>query len=160
MSTEPSFEPEEILRVLNEHEVAYVVIGGFAVAAHGVIRATADLDVVVDKSWQNAARLVGALERLGACDATGARTPLTQEVLARRADRRLRTRYGDLHVLHEVPGVPDYRALQPPERIVIDELVVPVATLESLRQMKRAAARPKDELDLVELDALHGADGE
>ncbi len=160
MSAEPSFEPEAILRVLNDHEVAYVVIGGFAVAAHGVIRATADLDVVVDKTWQNAGRLVEALERLEAHDATGAQTPLTQEVLARRADRRLRTRHGDLHVLHEVPGVPDYRMLQPPQRIAMGDLIVPVASLDALRRMKRAAGRPKDELDLVELDALHGASQE
>jgi hypothetical protein len=156
MSAEPGFEPEAILRVLNDHNVDYVVVGGFAVAAHGVIRATADLDVVVEKSWQNAGRLATALERLDAHDATGAHTPLTQEVLARRADRKLQTRYGTLHILHEVPGAPDYRSLQPPERVSIEGLVVSVATLEVLRRMKRAAGRPKDELDLAELEALHG----
>jgi hypothetical protein len=44
--TEPTFAPERIVAALNAAEVAYVIVGGIAVAADGVVRATGDLDVV------------------------------------------------------------------------------------------------------------------
>ena len=50
MSAETPFEPDGILRCLNAHGVRYVVVGGLAVAAYGVVRATADLDLVVERS--------------------------------------------------------------------------------------------------------------
>jgi hypothetical protein len=65
MPAERDFDPEPILRALAEHEVSYLVVGGFAAAAHGVVRATADLDLVVERSWENARRLAAALAQLG-----------------------------------------------------------------------------------------------
>jgi len=45
-----------------------------------------------------------------------------------------------------------------PEPILreLSDLTVPVASLDDLRVMKRAAGRPKDQVDLAELDELHG----
>jgi hypothetical protein len=37
----PRFEPERLVAALNAADVAYVIVGGLAVAAHGVVRATA-----------------------------------------------------------------------------------------------------------------------
>jgi hypothetical protein len=156
MSAEAVFDPEQILRVLNEHGVRYVVVGGLAVAAHGVVRATADLDLVIERDWGNAAALGDALRRLGAVDLEGSQGPLTQEALVRRADRRFRTRHGDLHLLHEIAGVPDYVQLLPADHFALGDVTVPVATLAALRAMKRSAGRDKDRIDLAELDALHG----
>ena len=158
MSAEAAFDPEQILQVLNAHSVRYVVVGGLAVAAHGVVRATADLDLVVERSWENAAALQRALRMLAARDLDGREDTLTREVLVRRADRRLRTRHGDVHLLHEVAGVPEYAALQPPAEFELGEIRFPVASLEALREMKRAADRDKDRIDLAELAALEGSD--
>ncbi len=47
MSERPApFRPREIFRALHRHNVRYVAIGGFAVVAHGVLRTTADVDIV------------------------------------------------------------------------------------------------------------------
>ena len=54
----PDFK--EFLRLLNEHRVEYLLIGGYAVAVHGYPRATEDLDVWVDLDAQNAQGLVTA----------------------------------------------------------------------------------------------------
>ena len=43
---ETRFAPERIVAALNATDVAYVIVGGLAVAAHGVVRATRDLDLV------------------------------------------------------------------------------------------------------------------
>lgn len=156
MSAETFFEPEQILRVLNARGVRYVVVGGLAVAAHGVVRATADLDLVVDRSWENAAALEQALRELGARDLDGGEAAIGQEALVRRADRRLLTRNGEVHLLHEVGGVPDYEGLQPAAEFEIDGVKFAVASLAALRRMKQAADRAKDRIDLAELDALDG----
>lgn len=154
MPAEAGFDPEAILRSLSHHLVAYVVVGGFAVAAHGVIRATADLDLVVERSWTNAGRLAEALAALGAEDMSGDGAPLEAQTLVRRADRKFRTEHGDVHILHEVAGVPPYGDLIPADEVLLGELTVPVSRLGDLRDMKRAADRPKDRIDIAELDAL------
>lgn len=161
MTHDAAFDAVEIFRALNRHDVAFVVVGGYAVAAHGVIRATEDLDVVVDQSWDNAARLAAALDELGAVSATGEETPLTQEILVRRVDRLFDTKHGPLHILNQVGTVPAYRELMPAELIEVDGERVRVATVGQLRAMKTGTGRAKDEVDLAELDeARHRPDGQ
>jgi len=51
-------------RLLNEADVAYVVVGGFALAFHGVVRATKDIDILIEPTVDNARRALNALEGL------------------------------------------------------------------------------------------------
>ena len=60
------FEADEILRVLAAHGVDFVVIGGIAVQAHGYIRGTQDLDIIVGPTTLNVSRLSEALAELEA----------------------------------------------------------------------------------------------
>ena len=53
-----------VCRLLNEGDVKYVVVGGFAVALHGVVRATKDVDVLIEPTLANAGRALKALEGL------------------------------------------------------------------------------------------------
>lgn len=53
------------LRLLKEHEVKYLLVGGYAVAYHGYVRATADMDVWVPRDRSNSERLVLALKKFG-----------------------------------------------------------------------------------------------
>ena len=46
---------------LRRHQIEFVVRGGFALAPHGYIRATKDIDIVPDPDPQNLARLAAAL---------------------------------------------------------------------------------------------------
>lgn len=163
MSDEPAFDPDPILAALSDEGVRYVVIGGLAVAAHGVIRATADLDLVVAADWDNAGALARALTTIGARahdvhDLDDRSSEISRESLVRRIDRRLRTRYGDVHLLHQVEGVPRYERLVPPAVFDLGGVDVPVAQLDALKAMKRAGGRAKDAIDLAELEAL--GDGE
>jgi len=56
----------ELLQLLNEFEVEYLIVGGFAVMKYGEPRYTKDLDVWVHNSQQNSVRVVGALQKFGA----------------------------------------------------------------------------------------------
>lgn len=152
--TDDRFAPELILATRNAHDVAYVVVGGSAVAAYGVMGATDDLDLVIEPDWANAGRLAKALESIDAFDREQARDAISQEALVRNANRKLETRHGELHLLSEVDGVSTYQDLQPAEVIDLDGEHVPVASLADLRAMKQTSGRPKDQIDLAELDAL------
>lgn len=55
----------EFLESLNSNEVKYLVVGGYAVGFHGAPRYTGDLDVVVEKSSDNAARVMQTLMTFG-----------------------------------------------------------------------------------------------
>lgn len=156
MAAEPGFDPLQVIRALNAHGVDFMIVGGFAVAAHGVVRATRDLDLVVDRGLGNAERLSAALSDLGAESATEPSAELTPELLARRADRLLATRFGDVHLLRDVPGLPTFRELLPGTQIELEGERVLVCSLADLRRAKSAAGRAKDLVDLAELDELHG----
>ena len=64
MAENPHYK--ELLQLLNEFEVAYLIVGGFAVMKYGEPRYTKDLDVWVKNSSDNSARLVAALKKFGA----------------------------------------------------------------------------------------------
>src|ERR1039458_397405 len=60
---------KEFLKSLNSNGVEYLLIGGYAVAIHGHVRATNDIDVWVKISPENAARIERALCEFGFADA-------------------------------------------------------------------------------------------
>src|SRR5436305_3941149 len=62
----PEFQPTEILRVLADHRVRYVLIGGLAAVARGSPQATFDVDVTPLRTTENLERLSTALSALEA----------------------------------------------------------------------------------------------
>ncbi len=55
----------ELLALFNVHSVEYVVVGGYAMALHGLPRATGDLDLLVNPIQPNAEKIVAALNAFG-----------------------------------------------------------------------------------------------
>ena len=64
MAENPHYK--ELLQLLNEFQVEYLIVGGFAVMKYGEPRYTKDLDIWIHNSRQNSARLVEALTKFGA----------------------------------------------------------------------------------------------
>ncbi|MGB9489944.1 MAG: hypothetical protein WCA92_05695 [Terriglobales bacterium] len=64
MAENPHYK--ELLQLLNEFQVEYLIVGGFAVMKYGEPRYTKDLDVWVGNSAQNSQKVVEALKRFGA----------------------------------------------------------------------------------------------
>jgi len=145
-----------LLATLTEQNVDFVVIGGVAVAAHGYVRATADLDVVPDPSSANADRLARALASLEATlPQSGGRSFIAAgdvTALKRRRNMTLETNHGGIDIVQQAPGVPSFPALA--ESAVQTELLglpVRVTSLEHLRQMKAARGSAQDLADLENL---------
>ena len=136
----------ELLQLLNEFEVEYLIVGGFAVMKYGEPRYTKDLDVWVHNSPQNSARVVGALRKFGA--------PLEHDGITTETftGRQLVYQIGiapvRIDVLTEITGVefPDAWG----KRVASTFFGVPVhfISLDDLMANKRALGRIKDHEDL------------
>jgi hypothetical protein len=152
---ETRFAPERIVAALNAGNVSYVVVGGFAVAAHGVVRATRDLDVVPDPDVENLDRLANALMDLGAEHPV--EDVLTGASLSSPVWSKLRTRHGEIQLLNRMPAVPPFsKLIATAISVEIGEEPALVCSLADLRAMKLASGRPRDLVDVAELDELHG----
>jgi predicted nucleotidyltransferase len=131
----------EILEALARGGVEFVVVGGIAVQAHGYIRGTRDVDVIPSPAPAAARRLSQALSALGA-EEVGRNEHLT----------RFETRGGRLDVidLEEIAGTArSFEELRSRALVVnLDGIEIPVAGLDDLVRMKRAAGRPQDLTDI------------
>jgi len=63
MEVQPDFR--DMLVLLNEHEVAYLIVGAYALAFHGAPRFTGDVDIFVRPDRENARRVLDALDAFG-----------------------------------------------------------------------------------------------
>lgn len=158
MSEAPRFRPGEILRVLQDAEVDFVVIGGLASQAHGSSSLTGDLDICYERSPVNLARLSGALRQLAAIrrgDEALARIPLDARALRSGDVFTTSTRFGILDLLgNPDPGLTYAELRERASRVPLHRRSVWVASLDDLIAMKRAAGRPKDRIELEILGAL------
>ncbi|GJQ47267.1 DUF6036 family nucleotidyltransferase [Candidatus Jettenia sp. AMX1] len=56
---------EEFLKLLNYHKAKYVIVGGYALSAYFIPRATKDLDILIEPSQNNAIKVIEALKEFG-----------------------------------------------------------------------------------------------
>jgi hypothetical protein len=155
---------DDVYAAFDDAGVRYVVVGGMAVVMSGHVRATVDLDVVIDLETSAATRAMAALAGLGLLP----RVPITPSDFANADVRESWIRDKHMQVLsfydprdmaREVDvfvAYPlDFEALvgQAVPRRVGDR-VVPVAAVEHLIAMKRAAGRPQDLADIAALELL------
>lgn len=147
-----------LLAALDEADVEFIVIGGFAATAHGSAHVTVDLDVVYARSPENISRLSCGLEPFepylrGAPPGLPFRFDVA--TIERGLNFTLRTTIGDLDVLGEATGGGTYEALLPhTERRQVFGRETLIVDLETLIRLKRAAGRPKDLERIAELEAI------
>lgn len=147
-----------ILPLLAERGVEFILIGGGAGIAHGLARATYDVDIVYARSDGNLQRLVDALSEhqpylRGAPPGLPFRWDLA--TMRRGLNFTLTTSIGSLDLLGEVTGGGTYEELLPhTELFTFHGAQCRVVTLEQLIHLKRAAGRPKDLESLAELELL------
>lgn len=154
------FDPAEILRVLGEHRVEYVLVGGIAVQAHGYVRNTRDVDIIPRPDLANLSRLGEALAELGArLHRTSQPVDITDpQVLKRAALVPLTTIHGRLDLVNiaSAAGMPGSYAELRAGALQVDRGGTPLAVvgLDDLIRMKKAAGREQDRIDIGALTAL------
>lgn len=130
----------------------FLVVGAFALAQHGLLRATADIDFLVRPSPENAKRVVEALRSFGAplasvgvgeADFASPGQTYQMGIKPRRID-----------ILTELSGVSFEEAWQDRVTRLVFGRHIPFIGVDALKRNKRAAARPKDLADAAWLDSI------
>jgi hypothetical protein len=141
----PDFK--EFLKLLKEHDVRYLLIGGYAVGYHGYARATEYMDIWVAIHPDNAQKLVSALKSFGFNDAN-----LTPELFLQKPKIiRMGLPPMRLEITTSVSGVEFDECYR--SRVVdeFDGVEVNIIDLDDLKKNKRASGRAKDIADVEKL---------
>ena len=137
----------EFLRLLNEYQVEYLLIGGYAVAYHGYPRATADMDIWIPVRPQNAEKVVAALKAFGfAVPELSAELFLKEGQIIRMGMPPVR-----IEIATSVSGVQFDECYAARVADELDGVPVNLIDLVHLKLNKRAAGRYKDLDDLENL---------
>jgi hypothetical protein len=137
-----------LLRVLAEHEVEFLVVGGVCALIHGAPVSTFDLDIVPERSEQNVARLLRALTSVDAVhrDLAGRSIAPDTSRLRGPGHNLFMTRSGPLDILGTIGRGRDFSALASRSRPIDlgDGLRIRVLDLDALIDVKREVGREKD----------------
>lgn len=136
---------KEFIALLNQNDVDYLVVGGYAVAIHGHPRYTKDLDVWILVDKLNASRILRALKMFGFSAFT------EEDFLAKGYVIQLGQPPCRIDILTQVDGL-DFESCYPSKIIIdIDGLPVNFIDLENLKKNKLASGRLQDLADLENL---------
>jgi hypothetical protein len=154
-----AFDPARIMRLLAEHGVAYILIGGLATNLHGYDRVTADMDVCYERSRDNVERLVRVLRELRASPRGWPQevpVVLDPQTILNGDSFTFTTDAGNLDILGTPTGSQGYADLVPGVEVydLGEGLRIQVAGLEDLIRLKRAAGRRKDVDDADALEQI------
>lgn len=136
-----------ILKLFREEDVEFLVIGAHALAAHGHVRATLDIDLWIRPTPENARRVWRALERF--------RAPLSKMEIGDFAEPEVLYQIGvppsRIDIMTSVTGLDFDTAWMNRITAAFGDVVAPVLGLDDMRKAKRATGRLKDLADLEEL---------
>lgn len=151
---------EAIVRALNDANVRYLVAGGLAVVAHGYVRFTADVDLILDLDAQNVRRAVTALGRLSYRLEEFAE-PAKRAEWVREKGLTVFSLFSANHAATEVDlfvelPIDFERAYAAAARLeVAPDVVATFIGIADLIRLKRDAGRPQDLIDIDKLQSLH-----
>jgi hypothetical protein len=138
---------KEFVELLSALDVHFLVVGAFAVAYHGYARYTADIDLFVERSSENAERLLQALHQFGFGE-----VGLTKDDFLS-ADQvvQLGVAPNRIDLMTHISGVAFEDAWNSRELADIGGLLVPFISREMLKRNKAASGRTQDLADLEHL---------
>lgn len=135
-----------IIESFNKHEVDYVIIGGYAVILHGFLRATEDIDVMLQMTKENITRFQNALYDVYA-------EKEIEELSFNELGKYPVIRYGtpDNFYIDIISGLGTAFSFEDIdiEKKVVDNVEVKFASVKSLIEMKKDTYREKDKIDLL-----------
>lgn len=148
----------DIIKKLNEQDLEFAVAGGFAVALHGAVRGTVDLDIVIVINQSNFKKAEKALNDLQ----LKSRIPVTADEVFKFREEYIEKRnliawsfvnYKNPSQVVDIIITHDLKKMKS-EKISIHGIKVPVLSIKSLIQMKQDAGRPQDIEDIKALKEI------
>ena len=150
---EPDQEFAQFVELLELHGVKFAIIGGYAVISHGYPRYTGDIDFFVEKSQENARKLVKVIYEF-----YGHQPHITEECFL---DSDRMSQFGDppyrIDILVDVPGLVFEEVYPNCISGKIAGKEAPIINLKDLIKSKQAAGRRKDLGDLEALEEIEAA---
>lgn len=141
---------QDILRELSGADARFLIVGAYAVAVHGRPRATGDLDIWIEATPENGAKVYQALRSFGA--------PLHDLSVSDLSKPGVTFQIGlpprRIDILTHIDGVDFHIAWENRLSTRFGDVDCHSIGKEELIQNKRASSRPKDLADIAELEAL------
>lgn len=138
----------DILFAFYEEQVEFMVVEGYAMAFHGYVRATGDIDLWIRCSSENAPKVWRALQKFGA--------PLFDLTLEDLQTPGIVFQIGivpsRIDVLTQISGVEFDDAWREHQAVEIDGMQIPVIGKSELLTNKKSTGRAKDETDILWLE--------
>lgn len=136
----------DILQAFSDESVAYLLVGAYALAVHGYPRATGDIDLWINPTPENAAKVMRALAHFGApvsqINPSDFETPDVVLQIGIEPNR--------IDILTELSGVDDFESTWSARiEVSIEGLDIPVISKAALIRNKQSTGRPKDIADLA-----------
>jgi hypothetical protein len=161
---------ENVFRVLQKNNIRYAVAGGVALVLHGVVRFTADLDLIVDLEQKNLRHFVQAMTELG----YRPRNPVKAEDFLDPAIREGWKREKgmevfsfvdptqpmtliDVFIEEKIPFQEIKKELVP---LTAKDIMIPVVSLRHLKRLKQSTGRPQDLADIEAIEAMEKSERE
>jgi len=149
---------EDIFRALNANKVKYVVVGGIALVLHGVVRLTADLDLIIQLETKNLTKFVSVMNSLG----YRPKVPVKAEEFIDQEKRETwRTEKGMQVFSWYHPKKPSvlldvfvdepigYETLEEEKEVIrAGSIKIPVVSIQHLIALKKISGRPQDIADI------------
>lgn len=138
---------EDFIKLLNKHKVAYMVVGGYALAFHGKPRHTGDLDIWINISEGNAAKMLKVLKDFG-MDALGFEKEdfLRPGYITQIGYPPLR-----IDILNNIDGLEFDEAVKNMQQMDADDLTINYIGLQDFLKNKEASGRSQDLADIQEI---------
>ncbi|MFH1771720.1 MAG: nucleotidyltransferase [Candidatus Omnitrophota bacterium] len=134
---------KEMLQILLNNEVKFLIVGAYAMGAFGYPRATGDFDIWVEASMENSNKIYRSLYEFGAPISDIAENTFTEKGIIFQigvAPRRI-------DIITHIDGVDFQEAYKSKENIEIEKLTIPFISKENLIKNKQSTGREKDKLD-------------
>ena len=137
----------DIIEAFQEEDVDFLVVGAYAMAGHGYVRATGDIDLFIRRDARNAGKVLRALSRFGAPLATVSESDFLLQGRVFRVGVYPRC----IDVLNEIDGLSFDEASASGQLFSLAGLDVRIPSLDALIKNKRSTGRNKDARDADEL---------
>ena len=139
---------KEFIELLNENDVRYLVVGGYAVALHGHPRYTKDLDVWIELSPDNAIKILAALKDFG----FGSLDLKPDDFLESNQIIQLGYPPHRIDILTTLTDLKFEDCYKAKVKVEIQGLHIDFIDIENLKKNKRATGRPQDLADAENLE--------
>ncbi len=142
-----------IVRLLQKYDVKFLLVGGYALAAHGYLRTTSDVDFAVFPDPENSKKWIHALSELP----DGTTKELVGELDPFDGDYLHAIRINDevtIDIMPSVGGISFIELLKYSEQLNFEGIEIPVLDLAGLYETKKNSMRPKDQADAELLEIV------